>query len=102
MTIPNTPEPELGEVTASPEAGTRAGMAAAVAGRHPGTVHLMRYFAYAHLADKIRKASEPFGHLAVTLVSLLPDGPELTVALRKLVEAKDCAVRALVDTLSAD
>jgi len=38
-----------------------------------------------------------FTEMASGLVDALPDSPELTVCLRKLLEAKDCAVRALVD-----
>ena len=38
----------------------------------------------------------PFGELAATIVATLPKNPERTVALRKLLEAKDCAVRALL------
>jgi hypothetical protein len=30
------------------------------------------------------------------MISTLPDGPELTAGLRKLLEAKDCFVRAAV------
>lgn len=74
-------------------------MAALAAGRHSSTVQLVRYFAFAHLAGALRSVSEPFAHLAESLIAMLPDGPELTVALRKLVEAKDCAVRAQVDAL---
>ena len=40
--------------------------------------------------------SKPFGELAQTIVDTLPSNPERTVALRKLLEAKDCAVRALL------
>lgn len=40
--------------------------------------------------------SQPFGELAVKLCQTLPRNPERTVALRKLLEAKDCAIRALL------
>ncbi|NDU74057.1 hypothetical protein GWI34_15625 [Actinomadura sp. DSM 109109] len=32
----------------------------------------------------------------------LPDGPELTAELRKLLEAKDCFVRASLDTATEE
>jgi hypothetical protein len=44
----------------------------------------------------LREASRPFGHLARLIVTTVPRNPERTVALRKLLEAKDCAVRAVL------
>ena len=65
---------------------------------HPSTEALLKFFEYEHLPPKLKIVSEPFYTLANNLVyradELLLDGPELTVALRKLLEAKDCAVRA--------
>lgn len=100
-TLANIPEPHLGNVEpiGSPEWGSRGGMALLAAGRHYSTVHLVKYFAFAHLAGPLRHVSEIFAHTAESLIATVPDGPELTVALRKLVEAKDCAVRAQVDAL---
>ena len=66
--------------------------------RHPGTPHLLNYFAFEHLpAGIMRDTSARFAELADTLVEKLPDGPELTAGLRKLLEAKDCCVRAALD-----
>ncbi len=58
--------------------------------------HIMQFFAYAHLPPHLQAVSAPFGELAVRLVESLPRNPERTAALRKLLEAKDAAVRALV------
>lgn len=55
---------------------------------------LLQFFAYDHLPDALREVSAPFGELADHIVATLPRNPERTVALRKLLEAKDCAVRA--------
>lgn len=55
---------------------------------------LMQFFAYEHLPPHLQAASKPFADLAAMLVETLPRNPERTVALRKLLEAKDCAVRA--------
>lgn len=55
---------------------------------------LMQFFAYAHLPPHLQEISKPFGDLAEAIVNTLPSNPERTVALRKLLEAKDCAVRA--------
>jgi hypothetical protein len=57
-------------------------------------VPIMRFFHYAHLPDALREISKPFAELALLLVSTLPASAERTAGLRKLLEAKDCAVRA--------
>ncbi len=61
---------------------------------------LLRYFTFSHLPTHLRMVSSPFCTLACDMVEKLPDGPELTVCLRKLLEAKDCAVRAALDNQS--
>lgn len=58
--------------------------------------HIMQFFAYSHLPPHLQAVSKPFGELANMIVETLPRNPERTVALRKLIEAKDAAVRALV------
>lgn len=55
---------------------------------------LLRYFEYAHLREPLQEVSQPFGQLAHRLVEILPRSAERTVALRKLLESKDAAVRA--------
>jgi hypothetical protein len=55
---------------------------------------LLQFFAYSHLPQHLQEISKPFGELAVWITDNLPRNPERTVALRKLVEAKDCCVRA--------
>ena len=57
---------------------------------------MLQFFAYEHLPQRLREVSRPFGVLAQSLVDTLPRNPERTAALRKLLEAKDCAVRALL------
>lgn len=67
------------------------------ADRHPSTLHFEPLFAFEHLpVGPLRDTSELCGALAEGLVSYLPDGPELSAGLRKLLEAKDCFVRAAV------
>lgn len=58
--------------------------------------HILQFFAYAHLPPHLQTVSKPFGDLAQQIIETLPRNPERTVALRKLLEAKDAAVRALV------
>jgi hypothetical protein len=55
---------------------------------------MLQFFAYAHLPPLLQQVSRPFCTLAEQMVETLPRNPERTVALRKLLEAKDCAVRA--------
>jgi hypothetical protein len=57
---------------------------------------LLQFFAYDHLPARLQAVSAPFGEMAAHIVATLPRNPERTVALRKLLEAKDCAVRALL------
>ena len=60
----------------------------------PNTDRMMQFFAYAHLPAHLQAISKPFGDLAQHMVDTLPMNPERTAGLRKLLEAKDCAVRA--------
>jgi hypothetical protein len=59
---------------------------------------ILQFFAYSHLPAHLQVVSAPFGELAHRLIKELPRNPERTVALRKLLESKDAAVRALVFT----
>lgn len=67
-----------------------------VSGRHSSTQHLWRLFDDDHLAPDLQQASRPCRLLAAEQIQALPDGPELTTGLRKLLEAKDCFVRQAV------
>jgi len=58
------------------------------------TEHIEQFFAYSHLPPHLAEVSKPFADLAETILGTLPRNPERTVALRKLLEAKDAAVRA--------
>jgi len=60
------------------------------------TDQLLQFFVWEHLKPELQEVSKPFGMLALKIVETLPRNPERTVALRKLLEAKDCAVRALL------
>ena len=57
---------------------------------------LMQFFEYQHLPEHLQVVSKPFGELAKHIDETLPNNAEKTVALRKLLEAKDCAVRAVL------
>ena len=61
---------------------------------HPSCVHLLKYFCFQHLDAYMQDTSKAFAELAFQMFKELPDNPEKSAALRKLLEAKDCAVRA--------
>ena len=54
---------------------------------------IMKFFTWGHLPMKLQHVSGPFGDLALRVCDL-PRSAERSVALRKLLEAKDAAVRA--------
>lgn len=58
--------------------------------------HILQFFHYAHLPEALRDRSKPFCDLARQIITSTPRNPERTVALRKLLEAKDANVRAFV------
>lgn len=62
---------------------------------HPSTTAILKHFAWEHLPGDLAEISRPFDALAHRMAERL-DGPELTAGLRKLLEAKDCCVRAAV------
>jgi hypothetical protein len=59
------------------------------------TEPIMQFFAYSHLPQHLQAVSAPFCVLAEKTLEL-PRSAERSTALRKLLEAKDCAVRALL------
>lgn len=63
--------------------------------KHPSIVHLLQYFQYDHLPEHLQAVSKPFCNLALNVAETLT-GPEASASLRKLLESKDCAVRAAV------
>jgi hypothetical protein len=69
--------------------------------RHPATVAILRHFQTSHLPFELAAVSNECRILAETMAVRL-DGPELTAGLRKLLEAKDCFVRAAVEQLRAE
>ena len=57
----------------------------------------IKYFEYAHLPEKLQIVSKPLGELARLMEETLPDGPEKSAGMRKLLEAKDCFVRSALE-----
>lgn len=73
-----------------------------MAGRHPGTENLLKWLEpNPNLPPELIWVPESVQLLAKGLTEHLPDSPELTAGLRKLLEAKDCFVRALLEALES-
>lgn len=91
-TIPNVPELHEGYISWSPKV--------AFDESHVQLLHvescnaIMQHFAYAHLPPHLQSVSKLVGLLAQQMDALLPNGPEKSTGLRKLLEAKDCFVRS--------
>ena len=60
---------------------------------------ILRFFHYAHLPAVLQDRSKPFCDLARVLIDTTPRCPQRTIALNKLIEAKDAAVRASLPPL---
>lgn len=58
--------------------------------------YLLQFFEYGHLPVQLQGTSLLFHDLAHALIASAPRNPERTMALRRLLEAKDCAIRALI------
>jgi len=57
---------------------------------------IMKFFSHEHLPPALAGVSKTIGDVARDFDENLPDGPEKTAGLRKLLEAKDCFVRTLL------
>lgn len=58
---------------------------------------ILKFFAYEHLPAHLQEVSKPIGELAREMATSLPPSAELSAGLRKLLEAKDCFVRAKLE-----
>lgn len=58
---------------------------------------IIKHFEYKHLPEHLQVISRPFGKMAEYMNTTLPDCAEKSAGLRKLLEAKDCMVRAALD-----
>lgn len=64
---------------------------------HPAVAGVLRFFTYDHLPKRAQQISKKYADVAQWAAKEKDlDGPELTVSLRKLLEAKDAAVRAAI------
>ena len=60
------------------------------------TFNILRFFSYGHLPEQLQEVSKPFHDLALKIAESGKDPAETTVALRKLLESKDAAVRSVL------
>jgi len=70
--------------------------------KHPAVEHILQFFEYEHLPDGLRMPSTACRLVAHNMAANLPHNPELTAGLRKLLEAKDCFVRAMLAKKNED
>ena len=85
----------LGRTTARADPLTRAAPVALQHTMNETTLPtILRFFTFGHLPERLQTVSRPFCELAGEIAARAPDDPETLVALRKLLEAKDAAVRA--------
>lgn len=56
--------------------------------------YILQFFTFSHLPKEAQNISKPFCDLAHSMAAALPSNPETATMLRKLLEAKDCAVRS--------
>jgi len=68
---------------------------------NPASERLLRHFTYGHLPEPLKPISKAVATLAINMAETLDSedpvvGAEVTTGLRKLLEAKDCFVRARV------
>lgn len=84
----------MGDGLAALTAATAAVAAVKATRKEAEVDRLLRYFEYEHLPAALQAVSRPLGELARQMAESLPPGPETTAGLRKLLEAKDCFVRA--------
>ncbi len=63
---------------------------------------MLKWFAWAHLPPHLQVVSRAVGDLAEKMDAALPESAEKTAGLRKLLEAKDCFVRAQIESAEGD
>jgi len=66
-------------------------------GKAGPAVNILRYFSFMHLPEKLQGLSKEVHDLAMTMNSALPECAEKAAGMRKLLEAKDCFVRAALE-----
>lgn len=60
---------------------------------------IMEFFDFQHLSPELREVAEPISDMAYKLLDEIPQSEELSAGLRKLLEAKDCLVRAKLSAM---
>lgn len=60
---------------------------------------MLKWFRFAHLPQHLQEVSAPAAELAARMDEALPESAEKTAGMRKLLEAKDCFVRAKLESM---
>lgn len=61
--------------------------------RHASVLGVLPFFADSHLHPELREIAEPIRILAFNIVGNEKDGPDLVIALRKLLDARESFIR---------
>lgn len=68
---------------------------------HPALKAALRWLADdGHLTGALKTVNNMFGYAAINTAEASPQSPQATIAVHKLVEAKDAAIRAWLDSQS--
>lgn len=62
-----------------------------------GMAEILKHFRFDHLPEDLQAISRPICEIATQIDERLPNGAEKSAGLRKLLEAKDCLVRAAIE-----
>jgi hypothetical protein len=71
-------------------------------GRHPSTLEKAQWFSFEHLPRHLQPFSRETWHFAAYMIDHLPDGPQLTLGLQHLIDAKDCFVRQATTAMQVE
>lgn len=97
LDAPSSLEGQTGALAAAASAKDEPFIQAAI--RHGD--HALEFFSYRHLPEPLRFISKQFSAMALDMVNRLPANLERSTMIRKLLEAKDAAVRSRLSKLPA-
>jgi hypothetical protein len=61
-------------------------------------IKMLKWFTFNHLPEPLQPVSARFTAIAAWMMQEIAAGPEATEAMRKLLESKDCTIRAFLES----